>query len=171
MRLFALVVIAAGLSGCCTEDSRQMEWYRTHTAAADLTAQGLDTTKLQELQGTPDWVMKPLELYGRLCGDEAYRTHVLTDVWRSYWWNRVDGREGQPSVQWHESPDFLNTSIWVYDESLHFRHPLCLNWPCTLFCGRGKFTSDLYIARGTQIIAWCPTVNWAGRQLTQQPER
>jgi hypothetical protein len=162
MRNLFVVIAVLVLSGCCSVPKEQQEWHGRHL----IPDMPLDGQALQEVVGSPDYIVTPVQLSARVKGDIAYRDWVMSQIWEDYWRNSegsaaLSGMH-KPPGQWHESEDFLAATVWLYDESLHFRRPPNSGFPSNWFCGSLGFSCQAYTLHEGRVIAHTSLVLWEG---------
>lgn len=162
MKTMTVLMTMVFLSGCYSGDEKHTLWFRDHSTAERLVGFGFTDMQATKLLGQPDYIVRPETFFAGMKGDAVYRQQVIDDLWQVYWWNPVDGRQGRPTIQWTESPDFLGTALWLYDESMHFKDPLCSGPVEEWMCGKSNFVCQIYVVRRGEVIAWFPATKWKG---------
>jgi hypothetical protein len=118
----------------------QQEWRRNKITWAGNTVSELDTRGSPQLSKetllamlpSPDFEVTPEKFEEMLINDVQSRAMVMSRLWHEYRSKKYrDWKTGRLQTttepvegSWRESPDFMKTSLWVYNERTHFSHAL-----------------------------------------------
>jgi len=173
----ALASLVLPVAGCYWfQDPRQKAWHEQHWIAnrrlsAELReppARRACVTRadLEKEVGAPDVVTTPEPLNGLLeaqAPETGTRTmeprHIMDLLYTTYRnWHR-DARipvSGSCQSDWMTCPEFMRVELLLYDESLHFKHPM--KWGLRGF--DAGFTCHIYLAERGCIIKKAGVVFW-----------
>jgi hypothetical protein len=96
----------------------------------------LTTGQLKVLVGEPDYILSPMTFLEAVNRFKNHECDVLVFyLWQEYGRGKNGGeyviihdykheKWNEVSRRWRNDPDFLKTSIWIYDETKHFSHPI-----------------------------------------------
>lgn len=158
-RILLLLLTLGFQYGCVSRSSEHSSWHSSQSTALGLSGQDLTEVQLQSLVGSPDYLLSPSDFYARLGGDVGSRNTRMFGIWEAYGRAREEGRQG---MQWNESTTFLDTALWLYDESIHFRQPPHSGLINDLCCGRAGFACYVYIVSNGKVLGSAELSHWKG---------
>ena len=140
---FIILLHVIGLSGCCHNPQRQVDWHRQMKSLSQMATGLLEKnevliteSQLIALLGEPDFVVTPDELKKLMVAKPSYKEKVLSDLYVE---------------------DFKDRAFWLYDESEHFDKPFD---HCCRGCAQVGFTCWVFILKDSKIIASHPIAFW-----------
>jgi hypothetical protein len=122
-----LLTTCCALSGCA-EDCDQISWH-DNLRCLEKVVSSLNYHKVERLTtsqfdaaiyvGGPDYKVTPIQLSRLLAEhDPEYSEFIMEELWRFGPWGE------QLAAKWSEQEEFLECTIWVYDERKHFSVPI-----------------------------------------------
>ena len=159
------VILCCLLGGCNNQVKRNQELWnqrmdRAIIAVDDLVSYGspaISEEGVIALAGRePDWKIKATRFAELYSENDPSKKRAMRDVWTAYCirvHNPCECHCDDGDYGWRECEAFKRITLWVYDESKHFRKPLGSNdlLEC-IFCAKPCFLSAFFFVTDGKVI-------------------
>jgi hypothetical protein len=104
----------------------------------------------------PDFEITPVQFMELFADQDSFRDRCMSLVWMAYCRNKMKLEYEECSARrndWESFEAFKSSSLWVYDESVHFEKPLhSEEFLYCLFCGEAYFVTHVFLVDDGLVI-------------------
>jgi len=169
-----LAALSLILVGCYTLQSPKKSKWHEKMPSRVLCQVGQDgqmqtcmaTIELEAKAGQPDFKVSPVQLEALMVDDVSYRKEVFDHLWLSYRQDKkrlLDFHCADEPGKWRDCQEFKTCSLWLYDESQHFKKPMVWGWNY-----RVGFTCYCFFVEQGQVVGTTGLIYWKPLRQTDQ---
>jgi len=104
----------------------------------------------------PDFEITPVQFMQLFADQDSFRDRCMSVLWMAYCRNKMKLEYEECSARrndWQSFEAFKSSSLWVYDESVHFEKPLhSEEFLYCLFCGEAYFVTKVFLVNDRLVI-------------------